>query len=401
MEYLSASKLKKYRKCPYSLQEPFVANPAVNFGEAVHLGIAEAYRGNPEYFKAYQDKARKYEIPVEKDAEARAAIDFALGLNIDRDSILTIESEDGNATYFNKNFVEIPFTDKWGIRGAMDMVFIDENACLNIVDWKTGQTKEDDDLQLAIYALTAWKKYGSFPSIKTSFVYVQQGFQQSFNWDSENLVSALNYLMPLVDEYLAETSKPKKDWRQTPHSWCKYCSFCSKCKAYNQQLEAVPETKNYEIEAKAENLPVIIEYYNKAKAIAEAAESLMNSMKYKYEKILGENGRINIANRTFELKEKVSRYTYDLPKIFTQVQELIGKVPIELCEFSSSGAKLLEKGLDKDIKKSFKQIIETNREVKSKSKILSVSICKEPVVETVAEDATIVEPGFDNCEAPF
>ena len=135
MEYLSASKLKKFRKCPYSLQEPFTANPATNFGSAVHAGIAEAYKGNPQFMLAYQNEARKLEIPVEKDAEAKAAIDFALSLEIPRDSILTIESEDGNAHYFNKNFVEVPFTDKWGIRGAMDLVYVDDNACLNIVDW--------------------------------------------------------------------------------------------------------------------------------------------------------------------------------------------------------------------------------------------------------------------------
>lgn len=402
MEYLSASKLKKFRKCPFSLQEPFVANPAVNFGEAVHAAIAEAFKGNPNYFQAYLDKARSYELPKEKDSEAKQAIDFALSLEIPIDSILTIESEDGDKTYFNKKFFEIPFSEKWGMRGAMDLVYVDDNANLNIVDWKTGQTKEDDDLQLAIYALCAWKKYGQFPSIKTTFVYVQQGFTQSFNWDSENLVSALNYLMPLVDEYMVETSKPKNQWKQTPHSWCKYCSFASKCKAYNQQLEAAPEVKDYEIEAKLENLPKIIDFYEKAKAIGEAAEALVSSMKYKYEKILGEAGKVNINGRTFEIKEKVSRYTYDLPKIFIATQELIGRPPIEMCEYSSTGAKTIEKALDKENKKTFKSIIESNREVKSKSKSLSVTICKEPVIETQAENAELInDESMEKCEAPF
>ena len=402
MEYLSASKLKKFRKCPFSLQEPFVANPAVNFGEAVHAAIAEAFKGNPNYFQAYLDKARSYELPKEKDSEAKQAIDFALSLEIPRDSILTIESEDGDKTYFNKKFFEIPFSEKWGMRGAMDLVYVDDNANLNIVDWKTGQTKEDDDLQLAIYALCAWKKYGQFPSIKTTFVYVQQGFTQSFNWDSENLVSALNYLMPLVDEYMVETSKPKNQWKQTPHSWCKYCSFCSNCKAYNSQLAEKPLASEYEIETKLENLPKIIDFYEKAKAIGEAAEALVSSMKYKYEKILGEAGKVNINGRTFEIKEKVSRYTYDLPKIFIATQELIGRPPIEMCEYSSTGAKTIEKALDKENKKTFKSIIESNREVKSKSKTLSVTICKEPVIETQAENAELItDESMEKCEAPF
>lgn len=401
MEYISASKLKKFRKCPFSLQEPFVANPAVHFGEAVHKGIAEAYKGNPEYMLEYSKMARKYEIPSEKDAEAKNAIDFALGLGIDRDSVLTIESEDGDVEFYGKKFFQVPFSDKWGIRGAMDLVFVDENGNLDIVDWKTGQTKEDDDLQLAIYALCAWKKYGSFPGIKTTFAYVQQGFTQSFNWDSENLVSALNYLNPLVEEYLKETSKPKNQWKQTPHSWCKYCSFCKDCKAYNSQLAEKPVVSDYEIEATLENLPKIFEYFEKAKAISEAADSLMNSMKYKYEKVLSESGKVNIGGRTFELKEKVSRYNYDLPKIFIATQELIGKPPIEMCEYSSSGAKVIEKTLDKETKKTFKQIIESNREVKSKSKTLSVTICKEPVVETITEEVATIEASSENCEAPF
>jgi RecB family exonuclease len=402
MEFISASKLKKFRKCPFSLQEPFVANPAVNFGEAVHAAIAEAFKGNSNYFQAYLDKARSYELPKEKDSEAKQAIDFALSLEIPRDSILTIESEDGDKTYFNKKFFEIPFSEKWGIRGAMDLVYIDDNGNLDIVDWKTGQTKEDDDLQLAIYALCAWKKYGSFPSIKTTFVYVQQGISQSFNWDSENLVSALNYLVPLVEEYLAETSKPKNQWKQTPHSWCKYCSFCKDCKAYNSQLAEKPSASEYEIEAKLENLPKIIEFYEKAKAIQEAAEALVGQMKYKYEKILAESGKVNIGGRSFEVKEKVCRYNYNLPKIFLATQELIGRPPIEMCEYSATGAKTIEKTLDKENKKTFKSIIESNREAKSKSKTLSVTICKEPVVETQTEtDELITNEAMEKCEAPF
>ena len=398
MEWLSASKLKKYRKCPFSLQEPFVTNPAVQFGEAVHKGIAEAYSGNPNYFEEYIKKARSFKIDSVKDSEARTAIDFALSFReIDRDSILTIESEDGDVEFYGKKFFQTPFSDKWGLRGAMDLVYVDDDGNLEIVDWKTGQTKEDDDLQLAMYALVAWKKYGQFPSIRTSFVYVQQGFVQSFSWDSENLVSALNYLMPLVDEYLTETSKPKKDWKQTPHSWCKYCSYCSSCKAYNQQLAEVPQKSQFEIETKLENLPKIMELFNKVKAISEAADSVMSSLKYKYEQLLTENGRVNIGGRTYELKEKVSRYQYDLPKIFLETQKLTGNPPIQLCEYSSSGAKEFEKSLTKEDKKTFKAIVENSRTVKSKSKTLSVTISKEPVEEAGEADTLMIE----NCEAPF
>lgn len=203
--------------------------------------------------------------------------------------------------------------------------------------------------------------------------------------------------MPLVDEYLAETSKPKKDWKQTPHSWCKYCSYCSTCKAYNQQLAEVPQKSQFEIETKLENLPKIMELFNKVKAISEAADSVMSSLKYKYEQLLTENGRVNIGGRTYEIREKVSRYQYDLPKIFVETQKLTGILPVQLCEYSGSGAKEFEKSLTKEDKKTFKTIVENSRTVKSKSKTLSVTISKEPVEEAGEADALMIE----NCEAPF
>jgi hypothetical protein len=108
-------------------------------------------------------------------------------------------------------------------------------------------------------------------------------------------------------------------------------------------------------------------------------------MKEKYEAVLKEHGKVTIAGRTFELKEKVSRYNYNLPAIFNATQEIVGRPPLELCEYSSSGAKLIEKELDKDNKKIFKAVLEANREVKSKAKTLSISIAKEAPQEADQE----------------
>ena len=124
-------------------------------------------------------------------------------------------------------------------------------------------------------------------------------------------------------------------------------------------------------------MPAIIEYHDKVKAIADAAYGIQIMMKEKYEAIFAEHGKVTIGGRTFELKEKVSRYNYNLPVIFGATQEIIGRPPLELCEYSSSGAKEIEKLLDKDNKKLFKTIIEGSREVKSKAKTLTISIAKE------------------------
>jgi len=389
MEYLSPSKLKRFRTCPFQCKnEPFKRNPAVDFGNAVHKGLAAILNGK-DFWSAYRGEAGKLGIPTDKEEDAKACLEFAETINIDRDAIITIESGDGEVELYGNKYFQIPLSKEWGIRGAMDAVFVDNNGGLVILDWKTGQTKEEDDLQLAIYALAAWKKYGAFPYIVTKFAYVQQEFTQTTSWDAETLVGALEYLKPLAEDYLKAQKENK--WPQTPHKWCKYCDLRDNCEAYNKQLAARPDRASYDIEPTLENLPAILEYHDKVKAIADAAYSIQQMMKEKYEKVLTENGKITLDGRTFELKEKVCRYNYDLPVIFGATQEIIGRPPLELCEYSSGGAKLIEKQLDKENKKLFKTIIESNREVKSKAKILTISIAKEAPSETDSEGQELDE----------
>lgn len=383
MEFVSASKLKTFRTCPYSLKDKFKSSPATLFGDAVHAGLA-AYMTGGEFLSTYRAKAALLGVPMDKEADAVKSFEFAETLSIPVENIITVESADGDKVYFDKKFFEIPFAESWGIRGAMDLVYVADDGGLVILDWKTGQTKEEDDLQLAVYALAAWKKYGSFPYIKTIFAYVQQGFTQSTLWDAETLVGALEYVKPLATEYFSAIKSGNLP--QKPHKWCKFCGLTETCDAYKKQLEAKPDRASYDIEPTIENLPAILEYHDKVKAIADAAYSIQQMMKEKYETVLLQTGKINLGGRTFELKEKVSRYTYNLPAIFPAVQDLIGRTPIEICEYSSSGLKEIEKELDKDQKKLLKNIIESNREVKSKAKTLSISIAKEAMTES--EEAT-------------
>jgi hypothetical protein len=388
MEFVSASKLKTFRTCPYSLKDKFKSSPATLFGDAVHTGLAAHLTGK-EFLPAYRAKASILGVSMEKEPDAIKSFDFAQSLEIPVDNIITVESADGDKTYFDKKFFEIPFSDSWGVRGAMDLVFVADDGGLVILDWKTGQTKEEDDLQLAVYALAAWKKYGSFPYIKTIFAYVQQGFTQSTFWNAETLVGALEYVRPLAEEYLSAIKSGNLP--QKPHKWCKFCGLTETCEAYKRQLEAKPDRASYDIEPTIKNLPAILEYHDKVKAIADTAYSIQQMMKEKYEAVLMGAGKVNIGGRTVELKEKVSRYNYNLSAIFPAVQSIINRPPLEICEYSSSGMKEIEKELNKDQKKYLKEIIEGNREVKSKAKTLSISIAKEAMAENAEESSAEAE----------
>ena len=189
MEFLSASKLKGFKACPYQVRhQKFVENEAVHFGRAVHAGLAEWLKGG-DYWETYNKEARRYDLQ-ERMLDAKAAMDFAKTIEVEREGIITVESEDGDVELYGNKYFQVPITQNWGLRGAMDLVFVDSQGRLVILDWKTGMTKEEDDFQLSLYALAAWKKYGGFETIKTVFAYTQQGFTQTSYWDEETLIGA-------------------------------------------------------------------------------------------------------------------------------------------------------------------------------------------------------------------
>ena len=282
--YISASKLKRFRKCPYQCKhEPFTRNAAVDFGNAVHAGLASMLAGG-DALKTYKVEAGKIGVSLDKEEDAKECIEFAKGMNHDLDSIVTIESADGEASYYNKKFFEVDITKTWGFRGGMDVVWVDDEGNLVIDDWKTGNSKEEDDLQLLIYAIVAWKKYGQFPSIKTRFIYLQQNFVDYKTWDSRTLANSLDYVIPLVEEYLK--AEKENNWPKTPHTWCKYCSLKDGCEAFQKQLTAKPDRASYDIPATVENIEAIIEYKDKVKAIANAAYSIEKMMEDKLKEVI-------------------------------------------------------------------------------------------------------------------
>lgn len=374
MEYISASKLKSFRSCPYQCKnEKFIANEAVDFGKAVHAGLA-AFLTGKDFWTAYCAEATKLALP-ERREDAQKALEFAESMEIPQEQLITVESEDGEVEFYGNKYFQVPITKEWGIRGAMDAVWVDEQGRLVILDWKTGLTKEEDDVQLALYALAAWKKYGNFAAIKCVYAYTQQGYSQVTYWDAESLVASLDYLKPLIVSYL--TALKNNQWERTPHKYCKWCTLKDDCEPFLKQLEAKQDRASYDIEPTLGNLPAILEYHDKVKAIADAAYSIQQMMKGKYEAVFAAHGKQNIGGRIFEITQKTSRYNYNLEAIFNSAAELVGRAPLELCEYSSTGAKELEKSLDKERKKVFKAIIEANREVKSVAKTLKISLAKE------------------------
>ena len=373
-----------FRDCPYQQKhQKFRRSAATDFGNAVHAGLAEMLQGG-DFWEAYNGMAGKLNVPLDKKNDAQKCLEYAQKIKIPEGHIITVESDDGDVEFYGKKFFQVPMTDTWGFRGAMDAVYIDKEGRLTILDWKTGLSKDEDDLQLAIYALAAWRKYGACTdTIITKFVYVQQGVTTRTTWDKESLVGAFEYVSPLVDEFYAAHRENK--FPRTPHSWCKFCDLKDGCEPYNRQITVKADVNSYNIPATLENLPKIIEYFDKVKSIASAAYAAQAMLRRAYEEVLITHGKQTIDGRTYEVRDRINTYDYDLPIIFQEISEIVGRPPLEICKFYKTGFDEIRRELEPEDKKRLDDIIKTNREVKSKTKTLCVAISKDSQESDVIE----------------
>jgi len=214
--FLSPSKLKSFRLCPHRHKnEKYVESPATAFGTAVHAGIAEYIKGG-EFLAGYTAEALRKNVPSDQQARAIECFNRVIEsprVALNRENVLTVESADGDVTFDfkgegKKTFFQVEVIQGvWGLRGAMDLVDILDDGTLRILDWKSGQSEEIDDLQLACYALAALKKYPGFPRIETAFFYVERGVYVPSFWNHDTLVGALEAVDRLAIEYVSVPAK--------------------------------------------------------------------------------------------------------------------------------------------------------------------------------------------------
>jgi RecB family exonuclease len=386
VEFISPSKLESFRRCPRRFRdEKFTESPATKFGGCVHAGLAEFFRGH-NFWDGYNEAAKL--AGVGEDYRARAekcylAVRESERLNINPDSIVTIESEDGEVSFNfkdgKKTFFQVEVVPGvWGLRGGMDFVDVMEDGTFRIIDWKTGLTEQEDDLQLTCYALAAYLKY-QVSQIEVAFFGLEKGgAYRSTRWDEESLKSAATYLDGLASAFLAahKDKNNPENFPEIPNKFCDYCSLKSKCAAFNQQVAAPPNPQLYEIEAKIENLPAIMEAFEKITAIKKAAESFEKDLNEKRKALLREHGPQKINGRLVKAIEYTTGYDYQVGEIFVKAQELIGRPPFEILKFDSGAFGDLCKSLP-DQKKALEALVKELRTPAGKSVKVTASIAKD------------------------
>lgn len=401
IKFVSASKLVGDAQCPYRQKhEKFTESDATRFGKAVDAGIC-AWLKDGDFQTVFAETAGKNGLPL-NDYRDRGlkCFETLLGadwLNLDRDQIIAVQSEDGEATYYGNKFFELVVGPTWGLRGAMDLVDFyvndDGQTILRIIDWKTGFS-EADDLQLACYALAAWKKYSDFipwDKIETRFFYLDQGGKGSATfWNKETLVSAYKYIESKVKTFLG-----RKEWPKTVNKNCHYCEFKDDCEAYTEALTEKPAV--LKIPTDIEHLPQIVEKLEQIEIIRKLASKAEDALKKARNKLLLDNGPAIIGDHEYKAKEQTQNYNYELDKIFAQTEELIGRPPFEIFKFDSAAFNKLVANADNAVtKKALKQLLKDSREVNATCIKVTKKVAPKKITAEVApagdvEDAVITE----------
>lgn len=388
MDFLSPSKLKRFRACPFQYKhEPFKKTPAMDFGTAIHAAIAAWARGGDPFLN-YRTEAAKLGVDPAKEPHAKALILSVIEsdrLQLDRDNIVTVESEDGDITLYDKPYFQTEIVPgSWGIRGSMDYVDVrPSHGEIRILDWKTGMTEEEDDLQLACYALAAFKKYPGWGRIETAFYYLERKSYQSSFWTQEDLAGALDYVDRLVKEF--QKAEREDKFPQTPHKYCKYCSLRDGCDAFQHLLEKEPTP--VELEERLDLLPAILHDLEHAETILKAAESIVEVLKAKRNNILLTHGSQTVDGRVYTAKAYTSSYNYDIPALFDFLTQKTGHAPFGILKLNSSGLDEFKKTLPKQDRKDLEEGIKALRSPATQAIKVTKAIAKDATEEPAEEAA--------------
>jgi hypothetical protein len=213
----SFSRLKAFEDCPRRYYEtqvlknkwPEERSEQLSWGDAVHAAMADSLRTKkplPLAYRPYQewiDKVNRTKGEQLIESECRWAI-----------------TREFKPTAWFANTV-------W-MRSMADVAKVDDIAAL-IVDWKTGKSKNADEVQLEMMALMAFIHYPSIQRVRADFVWLQEDTNTSIVLDRHEAPDKWAEIMPRVERLQRATEanlfppKPGNFCR----SWCsvKSCEY--------------------------------------------------------------------------------------------------------------------------------------------------------------------------------
>lgn len=245
----SFSQLRAYEACPwqyyytYIVKVPTPGNAAFSFGKTMHSTLQK-------FYKLIQERAIKKQADLFGQNNKIILPSLKELLNFYEESWIDdwYESSDQKEKYrltgqqilkdyFDKYkdqwtvplHLEQGFTIKVGdysVRGVIDRVDLSQDKAWQIIDYKTGRSKEtltfDDKKQLLIYQIAAQEIFKA--EVKSlTFYYLNSNTPISFVGSQKDIAKTKDWILKTIDSILSDDFKP------TPGKICQNCDYNSMC----------------------------------------------------------------------------------------------------------------------------------------------------------------------------
>ncbi|GAB6189360.1 hypothetical protein JCM30566_10990 [Marinitoga arctica] len=225
LEYVG-KELNKAVESSYKLRNEWEQNPK-NYVMlySVYYKNRNLFEGN--FGRSIKEKAK---ILIQNYYASRTLKDIQNGIKV-----LEIDRENNFTSFFINNYK---------IYSILDFMY-EKNGDIFIVDWKTGKRSVDDEMQLKLYALYAYKNYNiNLNKVYLINEYLYEGNFEERKYSKDELLEIEDYIkerIEIMEFYLKDKDKniPKEEEKfpARPSKYnCKWCNFKEICPAYNESF---------------------------------------------------------------------------------------------------------------------------------------------------------------------
>lgn len=210
----------------HKYMEEWKQNPkSMTMFYSVYYKNRKLYEG--DFGKKIRDKTK---ILLQNYYNSRTLKDIQNGIKI-----IEIDRENNFTSFWVNNYK---------IYSIVDFMY-EKNGDIFIIDWKTGKKSPDDEFQLKLYALYAYKNYNiDLNRVYLINEYLYEGDYEERKYAKEELLEVENFIKERIDimeNYLKDKEKniPKDESsfpaRSSKYN-CKWCNFKEICPEYNENF---------------------------------------------------------------------------------------------------------------------------------------------------------------------